>query len=105
MDSNDCFRKLADVNKDNQLDFEEFVIADILITCVINEGKSLPKVLPPNLIPAKYKWRVSREQRARFIQEFEKLDVEKHGSLSFKQFSDSFLKSGFHDKTDLIKIW
>ena len=45
-------RNLADVDKDGQLDCEEFCIALHLCDCV-KMGVPLPPKLPPDLMPAK----------------------------------------------------
>ena len=55
---NECFfatRDLSDLNKDGNLDLDEFVIAMHLID-LAKSGQSIPVTLPPELIPVSKKF-------------------------------------------------
>lgn len=95
--------RLADYNKDGVLDFEEFIIADILIN-FFQSGNALPKTLPFHLIPSRYKWHITDEQKEKYSVLFEKFDNDKDGLLSIKQAGEVFSHLGI-GKTDVTKIW
>jgi hypothetical protein len=110
---------LADQNKDNLLDFDEFVIANVLIQQrVANPNSALPDVLPPGFLSslkppgpipnptttAVQNWLIAPEAKLKYENYFNQADTAKKGIVPGSIARNLFSASGL-PSTDLAAIW